>query len=246
MQEQRKHPEPGPSAFCTRFAFFPKCARWLEHREEKERTESIHVTKHKGWSWANCSKSQREMESLRQGWVGEGGLSEALMPTSLPPLGPVLLGTVMVIPCPPCPPPPVSASLWERCQNNLASLVPTCLMARILWERSHPQLVQGTRKTSLPPNFIPIVISLVLWTLMVLFRIPHTNWNSLFSLQRPQSQVSGFGNSKVNYRSGVHPVNDTMTYYGNSDWVIQEIPLCLTLKVRIWPWHLSNLTKGQV
>ena len=46
---------------------------------------------------------------------------------------------------------------------------------------------------------------------MVCFWILHIYWNTLFSLPRPQSQISDFGTSKVSYWSRACPVKHNMT-----------------------------------
>ena len=46
---------------------------------------------------------------------------------------------------------------------------------------------------------------------MVCFWILHIYWNTLFSLPRPQSQISDFGTSKVSYWSRACPVKNNTT-----------------------------------
>ena len=46
---------------------------------------------------------------------------------------------------------------------------------------------------------------------MVCFWILHIYWNTLFSLPKPQSQISDFGTSKVSYWSRACPVKHNMT-----------------------------------
>lgn len=78
------------------------------------------------------------------------------------------------------------------------------------------------------------------------FTFPTLTETAYFHYRDPRAKINDFGTLKVNYGSGTHPVNDNMTHYRNSDWVIQEILLDIILKVKIWRWYLNNLTKGQV
>ena len=83
-----------------------------------QKTSKHPVTKHQA--------GYKEQKPREDGDPETRGISGALIPTSLPSHGPALLGTVVLIHYSPPPPPfplaPASASLLERCQNNLASL----------------------------------------------------------------------------------------------------------------------------
>ena len=89
MQEQRKMLSQLLPPFCTRYAFFLNCVRGLSHREECRRPVITPVTRHQA--------GHEEQKPRKDGDPETRGISGALIPTSLLPHGPALLGTAVAI-----------------------------------------------------------------------------------------------------------------------------------------------------